>query len=154
MELRYKIGKIETEEMIIGDLVHQKVIEKGKMISIKDAIRKIKTSRVCTLSNFPLLTKIEEIPVMGIIDQIIFKNGKPFIIADLRTTRTKSLYVGKDKFVQLRMYGICLEHMNFDCSNLKLLIGVQKLNNFSPLFGPVDYVLDIIHLEMGKRLMA
>ena len=75
------------------------------------------------IASMTLIAKFEELVLIGIPDAIIFQNRKPTHVIELKTTAKGDVTrVFDDQKAQALVYGLLLEQMGFDCSELELVI--------------------------------
>ncbi|WP_290726123.1 PD-(D/E)XK nuclease family protein [Archaeoglobus sp.] len=84
-------------------------------------LKKISSGEQCIYSNFWVWAVFEDLALLGRLDAIVFEGGKAKYIIELKTSR-KGLGIFEDAIVQAQVYGLCIESMGFDCSELKLVI--------------------------------
>jgi len=120
LDLRYREGDIPTRDKDEGNRLHEKILS-GEKVSLDYVIRKIRSGRLCIYFNFPVWAIFEDLALIGELDAIIFERGKARYIIELKTSR-KGLRIFEDAIVQIQIYGLCIESMGFDCSELELSI--------------------------------
>ena len=126
LHLRLEHGLIPTEEMIQGSAIHRKLEEKlGPIIEVEvetleDSIvtyllqiyTKLQTlSEIGITRELPVIGKIDDIPCLGIIDQLEIKttseNEKQLVISDYKTRKSRrapSYEQKRRNRVQLQVY--------------------------------------------------
>ena len=130
VEMKYLHGEIETEAKTEGERLHEQIIQMTKTTR-DDLIRSIKKRKVLVAS-FPIYTKFSGLVVVGVPDAIVFLNGTPTHLIELKTTKGDTSRLWKDQLLQAQVYGLILDEMGFDCSNLKLIIlRIRRQNGFS-----------------------
>lgn len=125
VDLSREIGERETQAKNIGKEGHEKLMEYTEEVSLEEVIEKIKLGNTYHLRESPVLGIFEDVPFGGFPDDIIFYRQKPILVGDLRITGRDSLWPGRDKKVQVKVYCLALDQMGFDCSKLKGMIGVE-----------------------------
>ncbi len=60
--------------------------------------------------------------VIGTPDHVIWSEGRPLWVVELKTTRGDPTPLWEDQENQARIYGLLLERMGFDCSRLQLAV--------------------------------
>ncbi|MDG6921535.1 MAG: hypothetical protein JRN59_08400 [Nitrososphaerota archaeon] len=60
--------------------------------------------------------------LVGMPDHMIWSYGSPIWLMELKTTRGDPNLLWRDQEIQARIYGLLLDSMGFDCSNLKLAV--------------------------------
>jgi len=66
--------------------------------------------------------RIREIDVAGFPDAVVFEFTRPRWVIELKTTRGDPTRLWDDQLVQVRVYGLLLERMGFDCSGMKIAL--------------------------------
>lgn len=130
VEMEYVHGDVETEAKLEGGALHEKLIQMRKT-SLDDIIRGIKRRKLLVAS-FPIFARFSKLVISGVPDAIVFLKGSPAYIIELKTTKGDTSRLWKDQLVQVRVYGMVLEEMGFNCSRLKLVVvRVQRANGIS-----------------------
>jgi len=131
VENEYTLGEIPTESKEIGSGLHDEIFAMEKL-EREDLIRHIERDPSLTAS-FGLQAKVGELRVAGIPDAVIFETGRPKWIIELKTTRGDPTRLWRDQVIQMRVYGLLLERMGFDCSTLTLaLIRMKQAGALNP----------------------
>jgi CRISPR/Cas system-associated exonuclease Cas4 (RecB family) len=89
--------------------------------SLNDIIKGIKRRKLLVAS-FPIFARFSKLVISGVPDAIVFLKSSPAYIIELKTTKGETARLWKDQLVQVRVYGLVLEEMGFDCSKLKLVV--------------------------------
>ena len=121
VEQEYVHGEIETETKEEGTALHENLLAMKKA-TIENIIKGIVKEKVFVAS-FPLMAKFEGLTLVGVPDVVVFEKSKPTYVIELKTTAKGDLtriYDGQK--AQALVYGLLLELIGFDCSNLKLII--------------------------------
>ena len=113
-------GEIETEEKREGDALHSELLAM-KPISQKRLIREIEEERV-VVASFPLAGEAEGLVLIGIPDAVVFQEGRPTYVIELKTTRGDPSVLFDGQRAQAVIYGLLLDQAGFDCAKLKLLV--------------------------------
>ncbi|NIQ06712.1 MAG: hypothetical protein GWO20_13575 [Candidatus Korarchaeota archaeon] len=155
VDFRCKHGEIHTEEKQLGAEIHDAQLIGTKHISTEELIKSIEQKWVLIVHELPLSAEIKGFPVRGRVDTVIFFQGYPRIVAELKnTTSTPRIY--QNHRVQARMYGLLLDAVGFDCSDLELLIASQHVNaqqrNPPKGFYPKDLDQIVIHLRSHGKV--
>lgn len=137
IENEYTLGEVPTESKSIGTELHDQIfaIEGTEQ---EELIRHI-SERPTLTASFLLHAKIGSIQVAGLPDAVIFEHGRPRWIIELKTTRGDIARLWADQEIQLRIYGLLMEQMGFDCSTLALALVRAKQDETRPL--PVKELL-------------
>jgi hypothetical protein len=98
VELSYKQGDIETEEKTTGTALHEELLAMEKT-TLDEMISRIETMPLYACS-FQLAAQLGDIVITGIPDVVVFQDGKPTFIIELKTTRGRTDYVYDDQRAQ------------------------------------------------------
>jgi hypothetical protein len=60
--------------------------------------------------------------VVGEPDHIVWSEGRPLWVVELKTTRGDPNPLWEDQENQVRIYGLLLQRMGFDCSGMRLAV--------------------------------
>src|SRR5512136_1943628 len=77
-------GEIETEEKVEGDVLHEQLLamrpttRKKLMMDIE--------KRALYVASFPLAAEFERLSLVGVPDAVVFQNGRPTFVLELKTT--------------------------------------------------------------------
>jgi len=128
VEMEYVHGDIETEAKLEGEMLHEKLIRMSKT-TLDDIISGIKKRKIL-VARFPIFAKFSGLILSGIPDAMVFIRGLPAYLIELKTTKGDTSRLWKDHLVQVRVYGLILEEIGFDCSRLKLVVvRIQRQGN-------------------------
>jgi hypothetical protein len=116
VEMQYLHGKIETEAKTIGTKAHQKLTEDGVKIKKADLFKKIYGKKPTTALEMFLVAKYKDIILAGIPDAVLFNSGVPVILYEYKFSRSGVTY--PSYHAQVNTYGILLENLGFDTSQL------------------------------------
>ncbi|NPA70078.1 MAG: Dna2/Cas4 domain-containing protein [Crenarchaeota archaeon] len=106
LELMYREGKVETEEMKLGTLIHEEMF-RGEKLSTEELIDRILTYRR-VVASFPLAIVYKSVPILGVPDAVIFDDGEPIALVELKTTRRWIGKVFTCEYVQAQLYSYML----------------------------------------------
>lgn len=129
VEQDYLHGEIETEEKTGGTVLHEQLLATEKT-TLDKIIENIESRPICVAS-FPIVAKFDDMILSGIPDAVVFVNARPAFIIELKTTKGKTTVVYDGQKAQTDVYGLLLDLLGFDCSNLKIVI--TKFKKESPL---------------------
>ena len=120
VEMEYIHGDVETEATREGRILHQQLIQM-KSITRDNLIKSIKKRKLVAAS-FPIFARFSGLVLAGLPDAVVFVKGVPTYLIELKTTKGDTSRLWKDQLVQVRIYGLILQEMGFDCSRLKLVV--------------------------------
>ena len=148
VENEYRLGEVPSEDKSIGTELHDEIFA---MESVKreELITQIEEWSSLTAS-FGLHAQVGDLRVAGVPDAVIFEKGRPRWVVELKTTRGDPSRLWRDQAIQVRIYGLLLERMGFDCSNLTLVLIRMKQQGLTPL--EKESLLPLVRtaLESGK----
>ncbi len=124
VEMSLTHEEIQTESKLAGERLHEELLPMEKT-TLDALIEDILTKKTYTAS-FPLAAKYNGYLLAGIPDAVIFRLGKPAFILELKTTRRNPTVLWPSQRVQVTTYGMLLELMGFDCSDLELSVFTLK----------------------------
>ncbi len=130
VENEYTLGEVPTEGKAIGADLHDEIFAMEE-VEQEDLIRHIEESPSLTAS-FGLYAQIGDLRVAGLPDAVIFENGRPRWVVELKTTRGDPSRLWRDQAVQVKIYGMLLERMGFDCSGLTLALVRMRQEALTP----------------------
>ncbi len=131
VENEYRLGEIPTEGKDVGTGFHDEIFAM-EPVEREDLIRRIEEAPSLTAS-FGLYAEVGGLRVAGVPDAVIFEGGRPRWIVELKTTGGDPAKLWRDQVVQVRIYGLLMERMGFDCSNLTLaLIRMKQWQALAP----------------------
>jgi hypothetical protein len=113
-------GKIQTEAKTEGDLLHTEILAMKKT-TVEQVVKKIE-EKTTYAASFPLAALVDGIILAGRPDAVIFEQGKPSFVVELKTTIGDPSILYQDQEFQAGIYGLILDGMGFDCSDLTLAI--------------------------------
>lgn len=121
IEQEYVNGEIETETKNEGTALHEKLLAM-KESTIGEIITGIETQKTFVAS-FPIAAKYQGLTLVGIPDAVVFEKSVPKYVLELKTTaRGDTTRIYDSQKAQALIYGLLLETIGFDCSNLDLVI--------------------------------
>ena len=124
VEMSLTHEEIQTESKLAGERLHEELLPMEKT-TLDALIEDILTKRTYTAS-FHLAAKYNGYLLAGIPDAVIFRLGKPAFVIELKTTRRNPTILWPGQRVQVTTYGMLLELMGFDCSDLELSVFTLK----------------------------
>ncbi|MDA4121984.1 MAG: PD-(D/E)XK nuclease family protein [Thaumarchaeota archaeon] len=120
VEQEYTRGQVPSEAKDVGTDIHEEILAM-KHVGRKELIKHI-LKEPSLITSFPLYGEIGELRVIGMPDAVIFTKSKPEWLIELKTTRGDHTRLWNDQLLQVKIYGLLLEKMGFNCSKLKLVL--------------------------------
>jgi CRISPR/Cas system-associated exonuclease Cas4 (RecB family) len=122
-------GEIETEEKTEGDILHRELLAM-KPTTRKRILREIEEKRL-VVASFPLAGEADGLVLIGVPDAVVFQEGRPTYLIELKTTRGDPSILFDGQRAQAVVYGLLLDEVGFDCSKLNLV--VIKFRRMNPM---------------------
>ena len=116
VEMQHLHGEIETEAKIIGNEAHGKLLEDAVQVKREELWQKIYGRNPVLAMESLFFAKFNDIIVAGKPDSILFRNGLPLVVLEHKFSRTPIAY--ETHHVQARIYGLLLNNIGFDTSQL------------------------------------
>jgi len=113
-------GEIETEEKVEGDALHEELLAM-KPTTQKRLLMEIEKGKL-VVASFPLAAEAEGLVLVGVPDAVLFQEGKPTHLIELKTTRGNPSILFDGQRAQAVVYGLLLDQVGFDCEGLKLVV--------------------------------
>jgi PD-(D/E)XK nuclease superfamily protein len=120
IENEFALGEIPTEAKDTGTSLHDELLP-SERISEKEFV-KLVGGKEPSLAILSVWGSIGGLKVVGTPDHIIWTEGKPLWLVELKTTKGDPLPLWEDQENQARIYGLLLDLMGFDCSQMKLAV--------------------------------
>ncbi|MDI9642886.1 MAG: PD-(D/E)XK nuclease family protein [Archaeoglobales archaeon] len=152
VDLELKFGKKYAPETKKGSEIHKKVDSSLRRVNLKRLIEDIVSGK-SFFAKFTVDFEFEEVPIVGVLDQTFFREGKPFYLLEVKSTNHKLDRIYEGEKAQAMLYGFALEKMGFDCSKLCLAVVKVKrdldVEKYSNLAVRVVQKMDLIR-DLGK----
>jgi hypothetical protein len=120
LENEFALGEVPTEAKEAGTALHDELIPMEK-ISRRE-FTKLVSGEEPSLAVLNVWGTTGGLRVVGTPDHIIWSKGKPLWVVELKTTRGDPTPLWEDQENQVRIYGLLLELMGFDCSGMRLAV--------------------------------
>jgi hypothetical protein len=120
VENGFALGEIPTEAKDVGTALHDELLPTEK-ISAKEFV-KLVSGKEPSMAVLSVWGYIGGLKLLGTPDHIIWKEGKPLWLVELKTTKGDVAPLWEDQENQARIYGLLLDLMGFDCSRMKLAV--------------------------------
>ncbi len=120
VEQEYTRGEVPSDVKDAGTDLHEEILAM-KPVEREELIKHIEEAPSLAAS-FRLSVEVGSLRVVGVPDAVIFERSKPEWLIELKTTRGDHTKLWRDQLLQAKIYGLLLERMGFDCSNLRLAL--------------------------------
>ncbi len=120
VENEFVFGEIPTEAKDTGTELHDELIPQ-EVITREQFVRLVERKR----PSFAVLRvwgSVGGLRIVGMPDHIVWSEGKPLWLVELKTTRGDPSSLWPDQENQIRIYALLLDLMGFDCSRLGLAL--------------------------------
>ena len=120
LENEFAVGEIPTETKDSGTALHDELMPMEK-VSQKE-FAKLVGKKEPTLAVLGVWGSAGRLKVVGVPDHIIWSEGRPLWVVELKTTKGDPNPLWEDQENQVRIYGLLLDSMGFDCSRMRLAV--------------------------------
>lgn len=120
LENEFALGEIPTETKDSGTALHAELMPTER-ISRKEFVELV-GKKEPTLAVLRVWGSAGGLKVVGEPDHMIWAGGKPLWVLELKTTRGDPQPLWEDQENQVRIYGLLLEKMGFDCTEMRLAV--------------------------------
>jgi len=120
LENEFALGEIPTETKESGTALHDELMPTEE-ISREEFVNLV-GKKEPTLAVIGVWGSAGGLKIVGMPDHIIWSGGKPVWVVELKTTRGDPNPLWEDQENQVRIYGLLLERMGFDCSRVRLAV--------------------------------
>jgi hypothetical protein len=129
LENAFTLGEIPTETKESGTALHDELMPTERIS--KEEFVKLVSKKEPTLAVLGVWGSVGGLKVIGTPDHIIWSGGKPMWVVELKTTRGDPNPLWEDQENQVRVYGLLLDRMGFDCSKVRLAVVRLKSGELS-----------------------
>jgi hypothetical protein len=120
VENEFTMGEIQTEAKETGTELHDELIP-GVEISAKDFARLVSEKKP-SYAVLRVWGAVGGLRLVGMPDHIVWSERRPLWLVELKTTKGDPASLWEDQANQVRLYGLLLDSMGFDCSKLRLAL--------------------------------
>jgi len=148
VENEFAFGEIPTEAKDTGTELHDELIPQVA-ITRKQFVELVGRKK----PSFAVLRvwgSVGGLRVVGMPDHIVWSEGRPFWLVELKTTRGDPGSLWPDQMNQIRIYALLLDLMGFDCSRLGLALVRLRTEELSEEERRVWVERVSDHLQSGK----
>jgi PD-(D/E)XK nuclease superfamily len=129
LENEFEIGEIPTETKDAGTAIHDELMPMQGIT--REEFAELVGKKEPTMAVLGVWGSAGGLKVVGIPDHIIWSEGKPLWVVELKTTKGDPNPLWEDQENQVRVYGLLLDRMGFDCSGLGLAVVRLKSGELS-----------------------
>jgi CRISPR/Cas system-associated exonuclease Cas4 (RecB family) len=120
LENEFALGEIPTETKDSGTALHAELMPTERIT--REEFAEMVSRKEPSLGVLGVWGSAGGLKVVGEPDHIIWSRGKPLWVLELKTTRGDPTPLWEDQENQVRIYGLLLEKMGFDCSAMRLAV--------------------------------
>jgi PD-(D/E)XK nuclease superfamily len=120
VENEFALGEVPTEAKETGTEMHDELMPTENM-SAED-FAKLVSRKEPSYAVLGVWGTVGGLRLVGMPDHMIWSEGRPLWLVELKTTRGDPTPLWEDQENQARVYGLLLDRMGFDCARLKLAV--------------------------------
>ena len=120
LENEFALGEVPTEAKDSGTALHDELMPTERIS--KEEFARLVGRREPSLAVLGVWGPSAGLKVVGIPDHVIWSGGRPLWVVELKTTKGDPAPLWEDQESQVRIYGLLLERMGFDCSGMQLAV--------------------------------
>jgi hypothetical protein len=126
IENEFAVGEIPTEAKETGTSLHDELMP--TVAITRSEFAKMVSRKKPSLGVLRVWGAAQGIRLVGMPDHIVWAEGRPLWLVELKTTRGDPSPLWEDQENQVRIYGLLLELMGFDCSKMQLAVVRLRTN--------------------------
>lgn len=120
LENEFSLGEIPTETKNSGTALHDELMPTERIT--KEEFAALVSKKEPSLAVLDVWGVVGGLKVVGKPDHIVWSEGRPLWVIELKTTRGDPKPLWEDQESQVRIYGLLLDRMGFDCSQMRLVV--------------------------------
>ena len=120
IENEFALGEVPTEAKEKGTALHDELIPGVEVTA--ESFARLVSGRKPSYAVLRVWGTVGGLRLVGMPDHIVWSAGKPLWLAELKTTSGDPTPLWEDQENQVRIYGLLLDLMGFDCSKLRLAV--------------------------------
>jgi PD-(D/E)XK nuclease superfamily len=148
VENEFAFGEIPTEAKDLGTDLHDELIPQAEIT--REQFKELVNRKKPSYAVLRVWGSVGGLRVSGMPDHIVWSEGRPLWLVELKTTKSDPSSLWPDQMNQIRIYGLLLDKMGFDCSRLRLALVRLKTGELSDEERAVWIGRVSAHLESGK----
>jgi len=131
LENEFALGEIPTETKDSGTALHDELMPTEKIS--REEFVKLVGKKEPSMAVLGVWGSAGGLKVVGVPDHIIWSEERPLWVVELKTTRGDPTPLWEDQENQVRVYGLLLDRMGFDCSKMRSAVVRLKSGELSEL---------------------
>jgi len=120
LENEFALGEISTDAKDSGAALHAELMPTEKIT--KEEFARLVGRKEPSIAMLPVWGLAGGLKVVGEPDHIVWSEGRPLWVVELKTTKGDPAPLWEDQENQVRIYGLLLDRMGFDCSRMGLAV--------------------------------
>jgi PD-(D/E)XK nuclease superfamily len=120
VENEFAHGEIPTEAKEKGTELHDELMPQVKIAP--EEFAELVSAKKPSYGVLGVWGTVEGLRLVGMPDHIVWSEGRPLWLVELKTTKGDPGPLWEDQENQARVYGLLLDSMGFDCSKLRLAV--------------------------------
>ena len=120
VENEVAFGEVPTDAKDIGTDLHDELIPQEPITEKQFA--ELVSRKQPSYAVLNVWGTVCGLRLVGTPDHIVWSEGRPLWLVELKTTKGDTSSLWPDQMNQIRVYGLLLELMGFDCSRLRLAV--------------------------------
>ncbi|HEV2390708.1 MAG TPA: PD-(D/E)XK nuclease family protein [Nitrososphaerales archaeon] len=120
VENEFAFGEVPTEAKDLGTDLHDELIPQEPIT--KKQFVELVSRKEPSYAVLHVWGAVSGLRLVGTPDHIVWSEGRPVWLVELKTTKGDPTSLWPDQMSQIRIYGLLLELMGFDCSRLRLAL--------------------------------
>ena len=129
LENEFEVGEITTETKDSGTALHAELMPTERIS--RDEFANLVSQQEPSLAVLGVWGSVGPLKLIGEPDHIVWRGGRPLWVIELKTTRGDPSPLWEDQENQVRIYGLLLDRMGFDCSVMQLAVVRLKSDGLS-----------------------
>jgi hypothetical protein len=148
VENEFAFGEIPTEAKDTGTELHDELIP--QVAITREQFVKLVERKKPSFAVLGVWGNVGGLRIVGMPDHIVWSEGKPLWLVELKTTRGDPDSLWPDQMNQIRIYALLLDQMGFDCSRLGLALVRLRTEDLSDEERRLWVERVSEHLQSGK----
>ncbi len=148
VENEFAFGEVPTEAKDTGTELHDELIP--QVTITKEQFVKLVERKKQSFAVLRVWGEVGGLRIVGMPDHIVWSEGKPLWLVELKTTKGDPNSLWPDQLNQIRIYALLLDLMGFDCSRLGLALVRLRTEGLSEEERGVWVQRVSDHLQSGK----